>query len=327
MEKADRILAILYMALLGERIIISELAAKYQLSPKSIMRDIGVIRSFLAENRDLTGNAEFKYDRKDYCYKMTREDGLQAKELLLIMKILLGSKALGKDAMARVIDKLSKYGVRSESSCFQNLKKNELEYYCPISNWVSDLADRVWRLEKAVRTGKVVHVVYESLKEPCVERDLYPISVVFSDYYFYFLACISDRKDSSVVSYRIDRIKSFTEKEERVPFDLAERHRLEAAKLYNQKMFMGDRMRIHFLYTGPSVQAILDKFSTAEIVRQNGKETELTAIVEYSRGTIMELLSQGSWIKVLGPKQLVEDIYNELGMMQNYYKSIFEKEK
>lgn len=86
-------------------------------------------------------------------------------------------------------------------------------------------------------------------------------------------------------------------------------------------------MRIRFLYTGPSVQVILDKFSTAEIVRQNRGETEITAIVEYSRGTIMELLSQGSWIKVLGPERLVEDIYNELRMTKNYYKKIFETEK
>lgn len=319
MEKADRILAILYMALLGERIIISELAAKYQLSPKSIMRDIGVIRSFLAENRDLTGNAEFKYDRKDHCYKMTREDGLQAKELLLIMKILLGSKALGKDAMLKVMDKLSKYGGQSESGCFQKLRKNDLEYYRPCINSVTDMADRVWKLERLVRTGKVVHIVYDRWDGICVERDLYPIAVVFSGYYFYFLACRSDREVFSVIYYRIDRIKSFTEKEERIPLDITKRHQLEAARLYNQKMFMGERMRIRFLYTGPSVQAILDKFPTAEIVRQNGDETEIIAIVEYSRGTIMELLSQGSWIRVLGPEKLMEEMILEIDNIKKLY--------
>ena len=42
-------------------------------------------------------------------------------------------------------------------------------------------------------------------------------------------------------------------------------------------------------------------------------------MVEYSRGTIMELLLQGSWVKVLSPQKLVEDMKEELRKMESLY--------
>ena len=78
-------------------------------------------------------------------------------------------------------------------------------------------------------------------------------------------------------------------------------------------------MKIRFVYTGPSVEAILDRFPTADIVSQDEQRTEITAMVEYSRGTIMELLSQGKWIKVLGPEKLLDDMRAEVGSMKQMY--------
>ena len=120
----------------------------------------------------------------------------------------------------------------------------------------------------------------------------------------------------------MDRIESIHEREERIPIEIEERRHLEKAKLYNQKMFMGKQMKIHFLYTGPSVEAVLDKFPTAGIVSRDGEKTEIAASVEYSRGTIMELLSQGSWVKVLGPKELVDDMQREIYAMKEMYKEM-----
>lgn len=97
------------------------------------------------------------------------------------------------------------------------------------------------------------------------------------------------------------------------------RYGLSDAKRYSQNMFMGKRIVIRFVYTGPSIEAILDKFPTAKIVRRDEEGVELTTSVEYSRGTIMELLSQGSWIRVLKPDNVVKDIQNELRVMKSYY--------
>ena len=59
--------------------------------------------------------------------------------------------------------------------------------------------------------------------------------------------------------------------------------------------------------------------AAAEVVCQDEAEAEISAMVEYSRGTIMELLSQGSWVKALGPEKLLEDMKKELQKMGALY--------
>lgn len=68
------------------------------------------------------------------------------------------------------------------------------------------------------------------------------------------------------------------------------------------------------------MQAVLDRFPTAQLINQDENGVEISAIVEYSRGTLMELLSQGSWVKVLYPQRLVDDLEEELERMQKFYK-------
>lgn len=121
------------------------------------------------------------------------------------------------------------------------------------------------------------------------------------------------------IYYRLDRIKSMKELDQKACFGTNGRYGLSDAKRYSQNMFMGKRIVIRFVYTGPSIEAILDKFPTAKIVRRDEEGVELTTSVEYSRGTIMELLSQGSWIRVLKPDNVVKDIQNELRVMKSYY--------
>lgn len=62
MEKKIRILSILYQLLVGNQVSVAKLAEKYQVSTKSINRDISIIRNFLAENRDMVGDMTLEYN-------------------------------------------------------------------------------------------------------------------------------------------------------------------------------------------------------------------------------------------------------------------------
>lgn len=320
MDKKNRILSILYKLFFGSEITVSGLAEEYHVSEKSILRDISMIRSFLAENRNLVGNIELEYDRKRKVYKLSRIDGIQARELLIILKIVLGSRVFKKEELRELIGKLTVYSSCTERRMFQDFWKNEMEYYCQASEKENFyLYELVWELEKWIKEGKSIEVIYKKLNGKKVERRLYPIAVAFSGFYFYLLACRGDIENSAVIYYRIDRIEQIRKKEEKVPIEIEEKRHLERARLYNQKMFMGEYMKIRFVYTGPSVEAILDKFPTADIVSQDEERTEITAMVEYSRGTIMELLSQGNWVKVLGPEKLLNDMRAEVHAMEQMY--------
>jgi predicted DNA-binding transcriptional regulator YafY len=69
-------------------------------------------------------------------------------------------------------------------------------------------------------------------------------------------------------------------------------------------------MKIVFEFTGPSVQAILDRLPTAKVIDVRDGKNVIEAEV-YGDGIKMFLLSQGSWVKVISPKSLVEDIKEE----------------
>lgn len=315
-----RLLDIFYRLMWDNHITITGIAQNYEVSEKSIKRDINVIRSFLSENRTLVGNVELQYDRQEKCYKLDRLEGLSSQELLIILKILVGSRALDKESLREALNRLTVCAGNTGQEIFRNFCKNELDYYCAVRKKEgADIPELVWKLEKAIQKGKSIFVIYEKLKGVCVDRNLYPISVVFSNFYFYLLACRSDIEESAVIYYRVDRIKEIRERKEGIPVSLEKRHQLDDARLYNQKMFMGERTRIRFCYTGPSLQAVLDRFPAAEVVCQDEAEAEISAMVEYSRGTIMELLSQGSWVKALGPEKLLEDMKKELQKMGALY--------
>lgn len=318
MDKKTRILAILYRLLTGEHISQKDLVSEYGVEARSIRRDIVILRQFLSENRELVGDLELL--RKNEIYSLNHVDLLQPDELLLVIKVLIGSRAMDETKLKKLLDKLIvSYSCRNKEF-FTNLYKDEMGNYRSAGvDGNIDLFDRIWQLEGMIRRGNVIRISYERLDNELVDRKLYPVSVVFSEHYFYLLACRADKDDTMVIYYRLDRIKSMTELDQKVPLGINPRLQLGDAKLHNQNMFMGKRTRIWFAYTGPSLEAILDKFPTAKIVRRDEEEVELTAMVEYSRGTIMELLSQGSWIRVLKPEKLVKDMQKEIFFMQKMY--------
>lgn len=315
-----RLLDIFYQLMWDNHVTVNSIARNYEVSEKTIKRDISMIRSFLSENRELVGNVELQYDRQEQCYKLNRLEGLSSQELLIILKILVGSRALDKESLREAVDRLTICANNTGQEIFRDFCKNELDYYRAVKKEEGlDISGFVWKLEKAIQRGRSVCIVYEKLEGACVERNLYPISVVFSNFYFYLLACRSDVEESAVIYYRVDRMKEIREGKERIPVSIEKRHQLDGARLYNQKMFMGKRTRIRFRYTGPSLQAVLDRFPTAEVVNQDDTGAEISAMVEYSRGTIMELLLQGSWVKVLNPQKLVDDMREELRRMELLY--------
>lgn len=59
-QKKNRVLDIFYRAMKGENISVGKIANEYEVSTKSISRDINEIKNFLSDNRDIVGNTELK---------------------------------------------------------------------------------------------------------------------------------------------------------------------------------------------------------------------------------------------------------------------------
>ena len=152
-----------------------------------------------------------------------------------------------------------------------------------------------------------------------VVRRLIPSAVMFSEYYFYLVAYDLETENHIAKYFRIDRTKSITECRERIQID--KKYDFDEVELRekNQFMFPGNVMKITFEFTGPSVQAILDHLPTAKVIEKDGNKSIIIAEVNYGGCIIMYLLSQGSWVRVLSPQVLVDDIKEETEKITNAY--------
>lgn len=152
-----------------------------------------------------------------------------------------------------------------------------------------------------------------------VECRLVPVTITFSDFYFYLNAYRCDENDWKPLYYRVDRIVNIVE--HRKHFDIDREHDFDEGELRSkiQFMFPGEYRKIRFEYTGMSVQAILDKIPTAKVIDKSGNSTIIDAET-YGTGFNMFLLSQGSRMKALYPPAFVDEMQEETKNMCNLYK-------
>ena len=289
-NKYNRILDIFYRAFKGEEFTAKQLSLKYNMSTKSIKRDISFIRNFLAENREQVGNAELVYNRRKKAYSLVFDHFLLSKELMSIVKVLIGTRAFSKNELEEIIRKL-----KGMTSYEDRGKMNDLIFVHIIEN------------------KHEMTISYFKQNGEEVERRIRPLSIVFSEYYFYLIA-YDIHHDDVPHHYRVDRIVDMVEhrKSFNASFDEGE------LKSKIQYMYPGVSRHIKFSFCGDSVQAILDKIPTARIVEKKGKSYIIEADV-YGKGVNMFLLSQGSWVKVLEPQEYVEEMREEIKKMMAQY--------
>ena len=318
-EKTDRILEIFMRSLRGETIKIQELANEYGVSAKSISRDISEIQNFLSEHRELMNNAELIYSHKQKAYILSNDEFLKNKELFAIVEILIGSRSLNKEEILNIISKLKKFTTISDKTVMENIIRKEVYHYHEVKSDCPSVIDNLWRIINAIETKNMITITYFKMNRDEVKHKIKPVAVMFSEYYFYMIAYKSDDKNFKPIYFRIDRISAITEHREK--FQLERKYDFDEGDLRekNQFMFPGDNIKIKFEFTGLSVQAVLDRLPTAKIIEKDGNKYTIEAEVNYGRGIIMYLLSQGAWVKILSPAPLINDIREELDKMHNYY--------
>lgn len=318
MEKTYRTLAIFYRVLKGEKIKVAEIASEYNISTKSVSRYIDEIRNFLAENRELVGNAELMYNRIEKCYSLQKNDFLKDSELLAIIKILIGTRAFSKTELLNIISKMKQFVSAKDRQLLEELIVKEKYHYTEVKNDCDSVIDNLWRIAGYIKNRSEITITYYKMSREEVTHRIKPVSIMFSEFYFYLIAYKADDKNYSPIYFRVDRISDIVE--HRVKFVLDRKYDFDEGELRKKilLMFPGKCRKIRFEFSGPSLQAILDKLPTANVLDVNGR----TALVEaevYGTGIMMFLLSQGSWVKVISPDDFVEEFKAELNKMRKLY--------
>ena len=320
--KSDRILKLLFRALKGESLSVSALALESNISSRSVTRDINDLKAFLADHRDVLGNAELVYSSTNHCYTLEMDTLFTNKELFALSKVLIGSKAFSNKELLSILWKLKSHTSYSDKKRLENLISKELFHYTEVGSDCESVIENVWKLSTYIQEQKAITINYYKMNRTKVKHKIIPLSIMFSEYYFYLIAYKYDTnhldESSTPVYFRIDRITDITVHREQLTLSKDQEFDEGLLRKRSQFMWPGILRRIRFEFTGPSLQAILDRIPTTRLIEQFNGKSIIEAEV-YGDGIKMFLLSQGAWVKVISPDEFVEEMKKEIEKMKSLY--------
>ena len=308
-DKISRVMQLYSRLCEGDLIVKSDEAYRYNVTERSIQRDIDDIRAFLDDDAERTGirnSVLYDYQRKGYYLEQIYNLKLKNGEILALCKILLESRAFTKETITEMLDKLISCCVpKSNQDLVKELILNEEFHYVEPKHG-SEFIDKVWEIGNAVRECRVLEINYLRLKDKAiVKRRVRPVAILFSEYYFYLTAYIDDEEirkrmemenDSSPTIYRIDRIKSLKVLDERFHIPYSSRFEEGEFRKRIQFMFGGKLERVKFEYSGLDINCVLDRLPTAKILDEHDGVYTVQAEV-FGKGIDMWLRSQGDYVK------------------------------
>lgn len=331
-SKSNRVLEIYQMLLEGKDVIKQDLVVRYGVDARSIQRDINVIRNFLAEETSQRGVIRsIRYDKRSGSYRMSTQDieNLSEGEMLAICKILLESRAFSKEKVHSLVNKIMSLAMSAKNRPHieEHIANELLHYITPAHQ--NPNPEFLWEAAQAIKERKILELTYQRLQksEPVIRR-VAPVGIIFSEYYFYLMCFIDDpeirkdfdkKDDPYPTIYRVDRIIKLEETDSRYTRPYKDRFQEGDYKNRSQYMFGGELQHVEFQYSGPSIEAVLDRLPTAT-VKSSGDGVYTVSAEVFGKGVLMWLLSQGSKVSVISPEilrkewlQEIETLYNREG--------------
>ncbi len=304
--KYYRILEMYLRLLDGEKITKKEEAERYGVDVRSIQRDLDALRVFLSGQQQGGFSQSVVYDWKvrGYVLRGNRKD-LTREEALALCKILLESRAFTKKQMESVVDKIIRSAVpRPDIEPVQQLVNNEKRYYEELQHHDGELLEKIWGIGDAISRRCTLVIRYERRDGVEVERTVKPLSIMFSEFYFYLIAEMADPEEAGLsrdryrfpTVYRLDRVRSF---EEGAPFKVDYSRRFQSGEVRKRILYMfgGQLEHVVFEYiASDSVAHVLDRLPTAKIEKKelldNGRTKYTISAEVYGLGGIRLVLDR-----------------------------------
>ena len=283
----------------GEVINKKDFANAFDISEKSVQRDIEDLRIYLSEcyeNGDGI-TVEYSYEKNGYHLVKKEKEFLTNEEILGITKILLESRAYNKEELETMIDKLVLQATPSARMNIKEMILNEKFHYIPLKH-NKPLLNTIWELSENIYNKTLIEFDYVRKDGVTSHRTVKPLSIMFSEYYFYLIAWMADDSKDYPTVFRIDRMTNVKTNGERYSIPYKDRFEEGDFRKKVQFMYSGPLKTIRFEFTGPSLEAILDRIPSAEIVAQHEDKTTIKAEC-YGDGVLMWLRTQGDNVKIL----------------------------
>ncbi len=315
-RKIERILSLWNILSHGRSVTRRQVAEMYHVNERTVSRYFQDLRKYLDQLEAVDGiPRKLIYDTAEKKYHIQEMENrfISNGELFGICKILLASRAFGKEEMTSLMERLLQTAVpMKEKEVITEYVKKELFDYKDPKHKAPDM-DMFWKITQAVDQHHVLKFNYKKMNASysTIHR-VRPLGVFFSEYYFYMVGWPykSEADEFSTKSYRLDRMTDVEEMATIFQIPYVDRFKEGEYKNRIQYMFGGKDEYIKFTYTGNSIEAVLDRLPTAKAKKQ-GDHTWMVEAEIQGNGILMWLLSQGSQINVLYPASLRERWLNE----------------
>jgi len=276
-----------------------------------------------------TRTIEYDRAKKGFVLSGAEPSMMTNSEILAVSKILLESRAFTKRELKVILDKLVEGCVPLKNmKLVSELLANEKYHYVELHH-KEYIQEKLWSIGSDIQEHNLVAIRYARANAPreSIKRVIEPVSILFSEYYFYLNAFIVEKDDSGKyvhkynypAVFRIDRIKNYTHLDEKFKVLYANRFEEGEFRKRVQFMYAGRLLSIRLKYYGDNPEPILDRLPTARVVEQYEHECILEAEV-YGKGCLMWLLSQGSNVEIIRPESLREEMKDTLMKMLERYR-------
>jgi predicted DNA-binding transcriptional regulator YafY len=276
----------------------SKLMERFGVSEKTVRRDIDDLRAYLVDSRQIDTNSAILYDKAKNAYELVRFDRewLTNEETLALCKILLESRALMKEELETVIEKLLRQTEPEKRSFVKDMVKNELFHYVPLRHG-KRLLSSIWKLSEMIHEREITEFVYTRQDGMQSDRRVKPVAIMFSEFYFYLIAYFADDSKDFPTVFRVDRIEDIRATGEKfhIPYD----KKFSDGEFRKRVQFMhpGELQKVTFKFKDGSIEAVLDRLPTAEIIGRSDDGTYTVTAEVFGKGIDMWLRSQGDFVR------------------------------
>lgn len=297
-NKSFRLLNIYERLNRGEELHKDKLADDFAVSLKTVQRDIDELRAYLEQTHFSESDTAIKYDKAKNCYYLIRpeREWMTNEEALALCKILLESRAFCKDELSGLIDKLIAQVSPYDRSIIKSIIKNELFNYVPLRHG-KKLLNQIWTLSQYITKQEIISFKYHRQDGKQSAKIVKPLSIMFSEFYFYLIAFMADESKNYPIIFRIDRITEIKNTGEHFTIDYRNKFKDGEFRKRVQFMYAGELKTVKFEYSGV-LEAILDRLPTAKILKEENGVYTISAET-YGDGIYMWLKSQGDMVRIL----------------------------
>lgn len=269
-NKGFRLLSIYEMLNKGEILSKVNLALQFDVTEKTIQRDIDDLRAYLADTHFAEREVSIQYDRVRCGYYLVRmeRECFTNEEILATCKVLLESRAFCKDELNALLSKLLMQATPTDRKQVEVLICSEQFYYAPLKHG-KKIISTLWELSQYITKREMIQIVYHRMDGTKREHEIKPVAIMFSEYYFYLIAFMADDSKDYPTVFRVDRIDDFHGIGD--SFEIPYKNRFNDGEFRKRVQFMypGELQQVKFEYSGPSIEAVLDRLPTARILSYN----------------------------------------------------------